>query len=360
MIINCTSALQSELGQTFPLAVVENPLYSWHGNVRKIGRRKVLILVNDASGYVIAFYGMKAKDFKNIEDLFWSALNQELAAGHINPEIIEEYANKKQGIVFSKSQNRALVAKMNTGCKCVEVFEGELDDTTLFQEKICRNINYDFLVKNGNGYDYPNKSLLGQLGECFSKPAIRCKAIKVRVKMQLEDFDIWRELIFPLDITFNRLHDILQIAFEWWDYHWHSFTILDKEKAVIQLLEEADDFDDPLCEVVKILEGNVKVSEYLPKYKKLIYEYDFGDNWEHVIDVEDVILDYDKHYAVCLDGSGDAPPEDVGGETGLENFMNIINDPKHEDYEEVKEWGDFVRYMPFDINRINNRLEKNY
>lgn len=40
--------------------------------------------------------------------------------------------------------------------------------------------------------------------------------------------------------------------------------------------------------------------------------------------LEDVIFDYDKNYVCCIDGHGDAPPEDVGGEGGFEEFIIII------------------------------------
>lgn len=60
-----------------------------------------------------------------------------------------------------------------------------------------------------------------------------------------------------------------------------------------------------------------------------------------------------------MEDNGDAHLEDVGGENDLENFINIINDPRHEDYKNVEERGDWVRYKPFDINRINKRLEQN-
>lgn len=60
------------------------------------------------------------------------------------------------------------------------------------------------------------------------------------------------------------------------------------------------------------------------------YRYDYGDNWQHIIKVEDVIFDYDKNYSFCLEGSGDRPPEDVGGEQGYEEFVEIMSNPMHQ------------------------------
>ncbi len=69
MIINCTKKLQDELGIKPSLVEIENPLFSWHANIVRVNRRKTVVLVNDASRYNIILYGLKAKDFKNIENI---------------------------------------------------------------------------------------------------------------------------------------------------------------------------------------------------------------------------------------------------------------------------------------------------
>ena len=69
------------------------------------------------------------------------------------------------------------------------------------------------------------------------------------------------------------------------------------------------------------------------------YTYDFGDNWKHQIELEE-ILPRDKNikYPICIDGKRACPPEDCGGVWGYEDFLRILNDPADERHEEMLEW----------------------
>lgn len=96
---------------------------------------------------------------------------------------------------------------------------------------------------------------------------------------------------------------------------------------------------------------------YLPTYKKL-YNYDFGDDWQHIIEVEKVIEGHDKPHSVCLEGEGNTPPEDVGGAGGYEEFLKIIDNPEHPDYRHMLQWGRMQGYKDFDIEMVNFRLKR--
>jgi hypothetical protein len=104
------------------------------------------------------------------------------------------------------------------------------------------------------------------------------------------------------------------------------------------------------------LEGNINLSEYIPKYKRLRYNYDFGDNWQHYIEVENIIDDYDKNYAVCVEGEGNTPPEDVGGDSGYDEFLYVLSHAEHPDHENMMAWGESQEYKKFDIEMVNRRL----
>ncbi|WP_404429533.1 plasmid pRiA4b ORF-3 family protein [Sutcliffiella horikoshii] len=91
---------------------------------------------------------------------------------------------------------------------------------------------------------------------------------------------------------------------------------------------------------------------------KIVYNYDFGDDWKHIIEVEDVINDYTVNFPICTDGEGNAPPEDVGGEMGFETFLSIRENPKHPDYRQTNEWGEMQGYVEFDKDEVNWQLRK--
>lgn len=93
---------------------------------------------------------------------------------------------------------------------------------------------------------------------------------------------------------------------------------------------------------------------------QLAYTYDFGDDWRHTVTIE-AIADADPavEYPLYIDGTGRAPPEDVGGIPGFELFLDSIADPKHEQHHELKRW----HGRPFDpeqpdLEEILIRVEK--
>jgi hypothetical protein len=83
---------------------------------------------------------------------------------------------------------------------------------------------------------------------------------------------------------------------------------------------------------------------------KFIYEYDFGDSWEHERRVEK-ILTVQKGKCGC-------PPEDCGGIWGYAEFLAAIHEPEHPEYEEVVEGlGGEVDPEAFDLDEINTELQ---
>ncbi|MCK8826089.1 plasmid pRiA4b ORF-3 family protein [Fuchsiella alkaliacetigena] len=73
--------------------------------------------------------------------------------------------------------------------------------------------------------------------------------------------------------------------------------------------------------------------------KEVTYIYDFGDYWQHEIELEEVNPAQEgKEYPVCLDGARACPREDFGGIGGYERLLAVLTDPEHDDYEDMKSW----------------------
>ena len=67
--------------------------------------------------------------------------------------------------------------------------------------------------------------------------------------------------------------------------------------------------------------------------KKFIYEYDFGDGWQHEVRVEKALpTDATFKHPVCLAGANACSPDDSGGIPGYYNLLDAIADPKHPDH----------------------------
>lgn len=85
-------------------------------------------------------------------------------------------------------------------------------------------------------------------------------------------------------------------------------------------------FGDPDCDLE--FEGwldDSKMSLGRVAKRNLEFEfiYDFGDQWQHRIILEDVFpADKKQRYPVCVGGENAGPPEDCGGVAGFEEFKS--------------------------------------
>ncbi len=175
-----------------------------------------------------------------------------------------------------------------------------------------------------------------------------------QLKVTLRDIrpPVWRRLLVP-DCSLARLHEAIQVAMGWANYHLYSFEVGDES------------FTDPRGAAELDMEdaGRARLSDIIPKEKaKFGYTYDFGDNWDHEVLVEKVLPPGEgQPYPVCVDGRRACPPEDVGGPWGYAEFLDAIRDPSHEQHEELLEWvgGEFdpESFEPDAVNRDLRRLK---
>jgi hypothetical protein len=93
---------------------------------------------------------------------------------------------------------------------------------------------------------------------------------------------------------------------------------------------------------------------------RFVYEYDFGDGWDHEIVVEKVLPpDPEGSYPVCVAGKRACPPEDVGGLWGYYEFLEALANPAHPEHEERVEWyGDEFDPEAFSVETVNERLRR--
>lgn len=145
---------------------------------------------------------------------------------------------------------------------------------------------------------------------------------------------IWRRIQIPENYSFWQLHFAIQDSMGWEDYHLHQFT-MSNSRTGLRIGESAELDDSDM-----VNERKTKISKYFStSNNKAMYEYDFGDGWEHQILLEKIIqADNEVEYPICLAGKRACPPEDCGGIWGYMDLLEIINNPNHPDYEERMEW----------------------
>ena len=92
-------------------------------------------------------------------------------------------------------------------------------------------------------------------------------------------------------------------------------------------------------------EATITVGRAVGTGRRFFYDYDFGDDWNHEVVVEDRFSGpVGLKHAVCLDGQRRCPPEDVGGVPGYEDLLRVLADPNDEEHEHLLSWsgGDFA------------------
>ena len=189
----------------------------------------------------------------------------------------------------------------------------------------------------------------------------RPEAVTYRIRIELAEVEpaVWRRFDVTSDLMLDRLHDVLQVIMGWQDYHLHQFTCGDSmydpqsENYVMPSALE-DDFGVG----VGIDERGVRLDEVLvDPGDRLLYQYDFGDDWVHTLELEQVINRALEEPAVCLDGARACPREDCGGAGGYDDLLRVLADPEDPEHDHMLTWaGDGFDPEHFEIDEVNGAL----
>jgi hypothetical protein len=162
---------------------------------------------------------------------------------------------------------------------------------------------------------------------------------------------IWRRIQTP-DCTLSKLHEIIQNCMGWGGEHLWAFVINGQEFG-----EDPGGYSEMLSPL------KIGLSQLVARgIKKFRYDYDFGDDWQHVVLIERVVEpDPKQRYPRCLKGSRACPPEDCGGPWGYPHFLEAIQNPEHTEHEDMLDWigGEFDPEK-FDLEAVNRRLARKY
>ena len=179
------------------------------------------------------------------------------------------------------------------------------------------------------------------------------KVYQVKITLKGIKPAIWRRILVGPDTSLVDFHRIIQTTMGWTNSHLHLFK-KGHEEYTPKEFEVEDTKNSRAFKLNKLLKCETD---------RILYEYDFGDGWEHDILLEKIVeVDEKEQVPKCLKGKRNCPPEDCGGIWGYNDFLQIISDPKHEQYEEMMDWwGDEFDPEYFNINDINSLLrQKDY
>lgn len=240
------------------------------------------------------------------------------------------------------------------------------------------NIDYSVFLEDENGDDngeQPVSSFGVPKMEIVKKeedfpqeplPNAEDKTLKFKIKIRnITKPPVWREVEVPANYTFEDLHLIIQMVFGWQNEHlWHFERKAYNSPFVIRYQNNNFyDYDDEI--VVSPHTG--LTSFFKKKDDKLVYIYDFGDDWIHEINMVE-LSDKRCGYPVLIKSKGDMMIENIGGVYAYMDWRAIYNGTIKLTKKEKKEFlcdtgfddeADFMDFMAgqrFDLEGINEVL----
>ncbi|MFS0864321.1 plasmid pRiA4b ORF-3 family protein [Fredinandcohnia sp. 179-A 10B2 NHS] len=124
-----------------------------------------------------------------------------------------------------------------------------------------------------------------------------------QLKITLKDSKppIWRRIEIRDTMNFHELHRVIQVAFDWGDFHLHGFDIRKSNSNSNYLFgynsigpiwtEEFGDVDFTYDENEVLLKDVFKVVKDWVQYT-----YDYGDDWDHSVVLEKILPDSDVSF----------------------------------------------------------------
>lgn len=162
---------------------------------------------------------------------------------------------------------------------------------------------------------------------------------------------VWRRLLVRESLWLTRLHDCIQVLFDWFDYQTHVFLVDDLRFGNPTRKDDVLTEDDRDVTLVDLELGS---------RDRLNYEYHFGEGWRVEVRVEKTIpIEKGVSYPTCVAGERAGPPEDCGGLEAFHDMLACIKEPNTDLGREWLEWlGPNYDPTVCDLEKINKALRK--
>ena len=151
-------------------------------------------------------------------------------------------------------------------------------------------------------------------------------ALRLRAELVLMPEPVWREFIVPANFTFWDLHVALQDVMGWLDCHLHQFSLDDVATGESLRFGIPDNNGFHGSDGILIGWDHLIGNFLRPDMPPFLYSYDFGDGWQHEIQVMELLRNQDLvSLPLCTDGIGRCPEEDCGGPPGWADRFPALN-----------------------------------
>lgn len=168
---------------------------------------------------------------------------------------------------------------------------------------------------------------------------------------------VWRRFLIRSTDTFMDLHEAIQDACGWLNCHLFAFRTT--RRRTIAGLPNDDGFSDPDPDA-----SSIKLSSFFGPGKSMrcVYEYDFGDSWEHDVVLKEATDLKERFQRRLTDGGRAFPPEDCGGPPGYEDCVRVAEGFDGEmifgQADDLREWlGDWTP-EGFDLHEVKRHFDR--
>lgn len=251
MIIQCTKKVLDTLDINASKLVSPDgfdqypeSLFGWHANIVTIYRRKVLVLMNNETRFPVVINRLLKKDLANLDSLIYEGIRVALRMEGVSEAVIETYLASSNGLTFSKTANRSMVAKLNNTVREVEFWAEFLDKDVTIQRFISPLVSKMIQTDAQNKGYYPNKKMFERLAQITDAKDVTqimdVELYQLNIQLDLDGHEIWRRVQIPANYSFRSLHNLIQIVFDWQNYHLHEFSVARKDNRNLTIVMDDD------------------------------------------------------------------------------------------------------------------------
>jgi hypothetical protein len=355
LIVRCTAKLLDRLKvQLLPSRVPSSTvLGDWYATILPLRPAHLVLLVDETTRLPVV---LPARELSTLARRIPEAIAEVLRDLGVDPEAIDRERQAMAEMAFDKTASRSVLGTMNEHAFHLGLTREK--QPTLTEHALSMDLGRMLVTVPGHGYQHPGEFAARLLGNAqpgsraLATPFGRSISMKspasiYELKVTLRDTrpPVWRRIRVRSDVTLFKLHSILQYVMGWMDGHMHQFVVGAKTYGGV-------DHEFPECENEK----KVMLSQVLRKPKdSLVYEYDFGDGWEHSVVLEQRLeAESGGKYPYVVEGKGACPPEDCGGTGGYEHLLKVLANPRHPEHADMVEWvGGSFDPEAFEAGEIN-------
>lgn len=310
MHIHASSKLMEKMNQKNMAPISQpndDPFFSWHGHVITIGRKNTLVLLNEQTKCIAIVWGLKAKDFKNLDEVIKRAIGETWLYEGIDLELIEKYLVDGGDFTYGKNQNRSLTSRMTQATQLLKLWEIErfLSDS-IYQSYLGALASRTLVsLEDKKGYFYPYERLFETLEKVYGSPIFRYEAVVLEGLLDWENGTALRKIQVPLSRNFEALADVMKDVFGGNFFDEHSFLFYDNQ-TFEPVLEVINDYNLSQYAMTfpRKIEPEVFLKEILPEHRTFLFR--FAEH-EVQLTIVDVVEEQKHGNSRLLEMSGDGP-----------------------------------------------------